>query len=413
MNKYFITYEHDRRRFYSYRNSNVHTLLSEREGEALLQKISQSSMQNITEIGENALEIFFQNDISILIDDARIFKPSGSRLDSYLSELQKRIVRFIERRNVNNYKKNLPRDYKPRVNRHRHKNKGKKLIATGLSLVVLVNLGLALSKEINKEQKNDVPLEPYYSEPLVKEVPSDIEQMITYNPIIENNMEENEVLDLAFEDRTESGKLEETINYAGDTIKFYSNRYGLCYETSCAQITQERAEGIEGIKNNPCQITYDMFIGRTFRVPVYDKNGFTGNYDDLKVTEEMLNTVEGNIMVGMAYDRYCIDKFDSLFTGIFSYNQGENSLNNACDFYNLDINNYLGDENALAARDLINKYYEEGLGKKHGDSKYLERVFSYLPLEERGTKEISYYLGDKLITVDLTNANVYNNELQR
>ena len=159
-------------------------------------------------------------------------------------------------------------------------------------------------------------------------------------------------------------------------------------------------------------ITSELFIGRTLTVPIYNEQGFTGEYETFEVTKEMLDTPDGNIKTCLAYKRICVDKFNSLILGLFSYNQGEYALNIACNYYGLNKEDYYGDENAIKARDLINRYYEEQ-GKKHGDSTYLENVFSYLNLNERGSTYLEYYLGSEKKTVEIINTLVYNNELSR
>lgn len=412
MHKYFITYEKERS-FYAYQNSSNVTALKTKEIEGILEYTAKSSVIDIREIGETALEIIFTGNVSITIDDIRVFEYNNNRFDSYIKNLQKRIIAYNERKSIESYTKKLPHGYKPRVNRHK-KRKGR-VIATGLSLVVLINLGLALHKEINKNEKVEINgYEISYELPKAQ-MPSYMPEQVEINT---PEVIQNENIELAFEDRTESGKLEDTILYCGNEIKYYSERYGLPYEVCCAQITQERDTKEGWMNNNPCQITYDLFIDRKMHIPVYDENGFTGEYDDFTITKEMLDTKEGNIMVAMAYNRICVDKFNSLFTGTYSYNQGEFALNLACEYYGLNIDDYKGDKMALEARNLIDKYFQEKnelRGKpdaKHGDPLYLEHVFSYLPLEQ-GKREISYYIKDELITVDLTNTNVYNNEFTR
>lgn len=412
MHKYFITYEKERS-FYAYRNSSNVTALKTKEIEGILEYIAKSSILDLREIGENALEIIFAGNVSIMIDDIRVFEYNNNQFDSYIKNLQKRITTYSERKAIESYNQKLPHGYKPRVNRHK-KRKGR-VIATGLSLVVLINLGLALNKELSKSDKQEFKKYEISYELPKAQMPSYIPDEVEINTP-EINLNEN--IELAFEDRTESGKLEETILYCGNEIKYYSERYGLPYEVCCAQITQERDTKEGWMNNNPCQITYDLFVGRKMHIPVYDESGFTGEYDDFTITKEMLDTKEGNIMVAIAYDRICVDKFESLSTGVYSYNQGEYALNLACDEYELDINDYKGDSKTLEAKSLIDKYFQEKnelRGKseaKHGDPLYLEHVFSYLPLDQ-GTREISYYIKDKLITVDLTNINVYNNEFTR
>lgn len=410
MHNYFITYE-KQRSYYTYHNSKVAMKLTSREIEGILEYISKKSIVNIKEIGDHAMEIIFEGNVSVTIDDIRVFQYNGNQFDNYIKILQSKIIKFSEIKNIQEYAKSLPKGYKPKTNRHK-KQRGK-VIAAGLSLVLIVNLTVSLNKEIAKAKENDFnDLENAY------EIPNTNGPSFQFEETYFEPEAEKENVELEFQDRTETGKLDETILYCGNEIKYYSERYGLSYEVSCAQITQERDTKEGWMYNNPCQITYDLFIGRKMHIPVYNENGFTGEYDDFTITKEMLDSKEGNIMVAMAYNRICIDKFNSLFTGTYSYNQGEFALNLACENYSLNIDDYKGDAKAIEARNLINKYFQEKnelRGKpeaKHGDPLYLEHVFSYLKLEN-GKKEIQYYLNDKQVTVDLTNINVYNNSITR
>lgn len=467
MSKFLITYS-NKRSFYSYTkisNRIVHTALSTQEIEALLQDISHNQIIDIVEKGNNSIEITFENNRQVVIDDARVFKNSNlsqdkvfDRLqqsilefdekkkseDKKINELQTKIFNFLGNKNFQKYKDSLPKGYVPKTNRNKSKFKGKKLIVGGLSALIIFYFATGYNNDIKQEELEIDDITPEFSYDIQKTtIESDLAQSLTAtekqvkeqlesqyhdlevvtNSEVEQVIQNEEVaiepeassinLSLNFEDRTHTGKLQELTNFCGDIIEYYSLRYGLPSKVMCAQFAQESPNVINGTCENVCQITYDFFVGEEMHVPVYDEFGFTGEYDDFTITKEMLDTTEGNIMVGMAYNRMCVDKFESLATGLFTYNQGINALRNACKFYDLDINNYLGDENSIAARDLINKYYEEGLGKKHGDADYLENVFSYYELGDRGSESIQYYLGNELKTIELVNTNVYNSELSR
>ena len=425
-NKFLLTFD-NKRIIYSYTQSNedfIYTILSEKETTGVLQRLADSKIKNIVNKSENAIEITYESGLTIVLDDTRIFKYKSETIDDiFIKNLYLKIMKFAERRNVIEYKKTLPEGYKPRVNRKKKKNIAPKLIVSGLSALMIFYLSTSFNKEIKKENIESKPNELEFNL-VIEESNNDIinninigpkKDIILYEEIkspIEEEKDNTICVSLEFGDRTQTGKLQSTEAFCGGVLKYYCERYGLPYEVMLAQITQESPNVVNGKCQNPCQITYELFIGRKMYVPVYDVNGFTGEYDIFTVTKEMLKTTEGNIMAGMAYNRYCIDKYNSLFTGMFSYNQGENALKNACEYYGLNVDDYKGDEKSIEARDLINKYYQD-LGLMHGDAKYLEHVFSYLPLDERGIETIEYYLGNELITLDLNNANVYNSELSR
>ena len=61
---------------------------------------------------------------------------------------------------------------------------------------------------------------------------------------------------------------------------------------------------------------------------------------------------------------------------------------------------------------MINRYYEEK-NKSHGDKNYLENVFSYLELSDRGSITLTYYVNGVEKTMEIHNTLEYNNELSR
>ncbi len=416
MSKFYIDSHHGRKYYaYSYRNDEINYFpLTEEETKALLTSLDKNPIKQVNDT-DKSIEIIFNNSLTLIIDNLKVFQIHHDHNDHYFQLLLNKLKAFIEKETINQYKKNLPQYYKPRINRTKQKRfPAKQLIAGALSFTIASSLIAGLiNKEIEKE--NDNTLSTSISITLPEK--TEVEENIVIEA--ENNLEADHVINLAFQDRTESNrvseqmsKLDETKAYLGTYISEYATRYGLPYDLACAQITQERPNIENGVCINPCQITYEYFVGETMTVPIYDENGFTGNYDIFEITKEMLDSPEGNIRVGLAYLRTCVDKFDSLITGLFTYNQGESTLNIACEYYGLDIKDYLGEENGIKARDLINRYYENQ-NRTHGDSLYLEHVFSYLDLSDRGSTTLEYYLAGEKKTIEINNTLMYNNELKR
>ena len=422
MNKFYI-YENIPRKYYEYYkvdNGLKPVRISNGEKKELLNNIIEQEIDNVYD-KDTYMELVFQN-FSLLIDNLKIFYTHHDEDDQYFKILFHKLKRFlaykatpssVEQASIREYKKTLPPNHIPKVNRAKKSQLPTKQILMVLSCSVLLSiLGGIAKKELDEEQKAELNLPPNPS-PITQVMPQELANSTISYEIPDNT------INLSFPDRTESNrvseemsKLEETVYYYGAIISQYAVRYGLPADLICAQITQERPNIENGVCHNICQITYEYFVGQTMVVPVYDENGFTGNYDTFEVTKEMLDSPEGNIRVGIAYLRKCVDKFQSLTTGLFSYNQGESSLYFACDYFSVDVNNYLGEENALKARDLINRYYDS-MGKNHGDASYLENVFSYLDLSDRGSKILEYYLGNEKKSVAINNVLGYNNELAR
>lgn len=350
--------------------------------------------------------IQYTNDFVVEIKDERVLSRLNNENDRYFLELKNKIIRFVqEHRGTERLD---PEKLKP-VNRNRNKQMPKKvavfIASLGLAATVLLTAGIRQSKR--EEEQTQANTDP---ETIISQVLEG-----TQKPNFDFLIEPDATINIECEDRTATGKYQETESYYGDIIKYYSARYGLPYELVCAQITQERPAIVDGKCDNPCQIDYSLHVGRQMKVPVYNESGFTGEYDEFLVTKEMLDTVDGSIMFCAGEDRNNVDKCASLPTGFFSYNQGKYALKNACDVYGYDISDYEGDEKSIAAVNLINEYYEVHFGS-HGDKDYLEHVFSYLPFEDRTDgdgKEIilQYYLGSDLKTIEVRNT--YQPEVKR
>lgn len=424
MNRLYLTYNErsSKREYYSYavlKNNPVYVSLNANEIEGYLYKILSSEIAKIKEISASLMEITMETGEMIIIDNVKVFK-SLDKFDQYIREFQKRIKAYREAENIRDYKERLPKRYIPKVNRAKSRARNKLLIS-GVSLALVAILASNyLNTEIKKEQSN-ADFNDYgfaFVEDTTKtkyEKPN-----IGSNALPDVQDKNGSNIEIPFESRLESDKLAATIDYCGEIIEYYSTRYGLPYLLNCAQITQERPSIIDGQCKNICQVE-SSHIGEMFHIPVYDENGFTGTYDDFVVTADMLNTLEGNIKAGLAYDRKSVDKYDNLLLGYFLYNHGPNSLNKACEYYGIDIEEYKKPENVLKARDLIVSYYKEVKPDGYGDPNYLENILSYIDLEDRSDITLEYYVGNDLETLTITNTNLidksaiedYNNDLSR
>lgn len=354
----------------------------------------------------------------------------------------------MQKENIQELADKYPKGYKPRVNRSKSKNIGKRVASFTLAGGIILTAFIASRTLAQaKEEKN----EPEFNYENITKLP-DATKNITY--LIEDKkfkldedpkgIEEvkKPVLELSFEYKPD-GKYESTKDYYGDIIDAYCKKYGFtgCENIIYSQITQERPLiGLDGVCNNPCQLT--NFVGVEFSAPLYNENGPTGEIKYFKVTEDMINNIDSNLEIGIAYLRHSVNENKSLLTGLFCYNQGPYALGIACDYYNLDKNLYMGDENTLQAREVIVKYFEiynackyfkqsmdslkgnteaqEAIVARykteatkisvHGDPNYLENVFAYLPHEDRENMNYEYYLENELKTIEIVNTLEYNRE---
>lgn len=421
MPRYYFELTENGRKYYKIDQTSTKSLSPE-ELKTIIDAMTTSKIFDIAPLNDNTINITFTNTMELILDKNffhyKEYNPEvealRNKIIAYTTELEKtRLENFSKRYN----------GYVPQINRHKSKNRKPMFVAISLAgAIFITGLGISLAKnsknnQAEKEQiiiSSENPEEPTY---IADNVLSDIEPSfeVASEEIIEEpiNTEPNIVIDYSFKNISQDGKLATTEEYLGDYVSYYSARWGLPTDLVLAQITQERPSIVDGNCKNPCQITYKYFIGETFKMPVYDANGFTGTYDEFTVSEASLNSNEGNIMAGIAYLRKCIDSTKSLFTGLYLYNQGEPSLRQACKYYNYNIDDYKGDANSLAACELITTYNREVHGQNYGDYNYLANVFRYLPTSDRGNEVLSYYSGEEKINIELNNTLLYNSELSR
>lgn len=438
MHNLYITYKDGDVHFYAYRylGKVVYEELTSEEIYVELTEINKQDIKNVSET-DKSLTITLENGQNIEIDSLEIIK-NGSLYTELLLAFANKVKLHIENMELDKLKDKMPDGYTPRVNRTKSKNNGKRILAAGLAGSVMLSLTALTLEYYQKKNKNKAKELPNLSaelfldgykisekdsleipETLMPQIQDKVKNVSDLNhkpdsSFISSQKEDAETIELFYEKR-DDGKLQSTIDYCGDIIEYYSSRYGLPYSVVCSQITQERPNITpEGTLKNPCQLT--NFVGNTLTVPVYDENGPTGEYDTYTVTKDMVDSLDWNIKIGIGYLRCCVNKYDSLITGVFAYNQGINALSNACEYYGLDVNAFKGDENALEARDLVVRYYEElkengKIKPTHGDPKYLENVFRYENAEDRGDRKIDYFLGNDLKTIAIQNPLEYNNGL--
>ncbi len=436
MHNLYITFKDEKTHFYAYRYLG-RVVYEELTSEEIHAELIEANKQNIKSVSETdkSLTVTLENGQNIEIDALEIIKHNSEHTELLL-EFMSKIKLHMEKQELNELKSKLPEGHTPRVNRTKSKSNGKRILAAGLAGSVIISLAGITMNYYQKQKRNKDKELPNFSTELFSDsykvaekggldIPETEMPQVkdVTKPTLSSNNELNsepknsqnsndEAIELFYEKR-DDGKLQSTIDYCGDIIEYYSSRYGLPYDVVCSQITQERPNITpEGTLQNPCQLT--NFAGNTLTVPVYNENGPTGEYDSYTVTKDMINSLDWNIKIGVGYLRCCVNKYDSLITGIFAYNQGINALSNACKYYELDVNDFKGDENALEARDLVVRYYEElkdngKIKSTHGDPKYLENVFRYENAEDRGHREVKYFLKNDIKSVEIKSTLEYNN----
>lgn len=143
MRKLYLTYNEKDKKNESYSYSGdinpVYTTLSAPEIEAYMRTILASKIKSVRSINDKLLEVITNSGETIVIDNAKVFNDSN-----YPSsiELQERIKETIEKNNIAEYKKRLPENYNPRVNRKK-KGKIKYMIEdNSIATNIILNSGL-------------------------------------------------------------------------------------------------------------------------------------------------------------------------------------------------------------------------------------------------------------------------------
>ena len=430
MSKFYIHGNKGRQIYgYIYQDDRiVYTKLKQEEKDNLLKSIATEKLINVEETAKS-LEITLRNNITIIIDDIHIFLPKESAEDHYFESLLSKIKSFIEAREIEKYSKALPPKYIPRVNRQKPKSLSKKMMITSvLSMSILATLiAGALNREINRTE--NTPLEPQATielstDSLQKIATTDHqlpEIMASVNPMIK--------VEIGFDDLTASGKLEQTIELCAPYLDPWIERYGLPRDLTYALVCQEyglldctiNSSGACG----PMQLQVASFHNDNAiefcQVPVYKDGELTGEYDEFYIADErklddprligknylVMQNLDNNFQIGCAQFRRCIDKYKNIFIAVDAYNKGLYAMSSVCSEETLA--HYQENFSDFSWTDVIPNNY----GENYGDKNYIWNVLRYLDTDNRGSTLIEYeYLGEK-ITVDLTNTNVYNNELSR
>ena len=236
-------------------------------------------------------------------------------------------------------------------------------------------------------------------------------------------------VEFAFDDATANGKLEQTIANCSPYLNKWIERYGLPKDLTYALVCQEYGRLDCTINSGgacgPMQLQVEAFHNDNaieyLQVPVYENGKLTGEYDEFYVADErklddprlvgqnylVMQNLENNFQIGCAQLRRCIDKYKNIFLAVDAYNKGLYAMSSACS--EEELAHYENDFNDFSWTNIIPSVY----GENYGDKNYLWNVLRFLDTGTRGEADIEYYYNGELISIDLTNTNVYNNDLVR
>ncbi len=198
-------------------------------------------------------------------------------------------------------------------------------------------------------------------------------------------------INLTYDDRSDSPKLDTCKEKYGDLITKYSNMYGLDANLMIALATQEsgihdptnRKSGAVGLM----QIEESVWKNKEIKVYNYE----TKCDETFKITEDTMTNLETNIKIGCMIMRQQMDFMrNNPIAALQSYNMGYGNMDYILKSYAKDC--------GKSKKDILDDYYDFGYITNDyyrnminvGDSKYVEHVLSYLG----DNPTISMYIND-------------------
>lgn len=235
----------------------------------------------------------------------------------------------------------------------------------------------AVNEEIDKEPTITYEEEFEKTQPLIieeKEIVLEDKSLSNDISIVEKNIEEENInmIEVDFEDRTDTEKFKVTKAYYKDIITRISKKYGIDPQIMLAIATQE--SGIHKTdENTPAiglmQIEKSVWIGETITAFNYESNSNESVY----ITKETLENLEFNIQVACMHFQKCLkDSKYNLPIAIQMYNYGYGNLNKTLKmcYNNIDLRNV----ELIEDNEWLN--YRENISA--GDKLYLEHILSYI-----------------------------------
>lgn len=462
MNRVIITEDYGRK-YYAYDpygEVRKHYPITGEEIEKLLSGILKSDIKKLEE-KPNIMELTFNNNTIIRIYSSNVFKDHFDLEDTYFRRLARKMEIYLEKESIKKNKHKLPPKHYAKVNRAKCRQMPKKAIVSFSSALTacLMAANLSMAKQIIASPiiNNDKPKAS-------PEFITEERRIINNNTIDEETLLENLKLaqaeynemnpktetqevsveqpltlaiepteeisvEFAFDDATANGKLEQTIKNCSPYLDKWIERYGLPKDLTYALVCQEYGQLDCTINSGgacgPMQLQVEAFHNDNaieyLQVPVYENGKLTGEYDEFYVADErklddprlvgqnylVMQNLENNFQIGCAQLRRCIDKYKNIFLAVDAYNKGLYAMSSACS--EEELAHYENDFNDFSWTSIIPSVY----GENYGDKNYLWNVLRFLDTGTRGEADIKYYYNDELISIDLTNTNVYNNDLVR
>lgn len=331
----------------------------------LIRRLASSKIVDIYENKKsNEVALEYKNYI-VGISDYDVFRKKG------ISPLLRNIKEYEE-------KPTIKQNNRKKVKR-KNKHVGRKIIATGLTVVMLYAVGNNLLKK--EEPKVDAMSNETYS----VEIQLEEENLNLFDKVDEvlETMDlsiEDDVLriTLDYKDWSNTEKANITRSYYSAMISKYAKMYGIDPNLAIAVATQESKDGThkstmdEGGATGLMQIQNDVWIGKT--VSAY--NFETKKVETLNVTNNNIGDLECNIKMGCMILQNAMEYMDyNILAGIQCYNMGCGNMNNILDAYS----NYTGRSVDSILSDVTDTgwmEYRKIIPK--GDPEYIEKVLSWM-----------------------------------
>ena len=349
----------------------------------IIKRLASSKLVDYSELRRgNDLILEYKNCVIYVSDYKEVLKKNG------VGPLLKNIKDFeeIPALKINKNKK---------VKR-KNKHTGKKVIATGLTVLMLYSVGNNLIKKVDDylsimmqssystslELKNDVVdlveniVEPVEAkEQLVESIKVKKESI---KPMNLNIMDNNTRIVLNYPDWSDTNKANITKSYYGDIFAKYARMYGIDPKLAIAIATQESGTGIHKSTMDPggatglMQIQNAVWVGNN--VSAY--NFETKKVETLKVTNSNIGDLEHNIKMGCMILQNAMEYMDhNILAGIQCYNMGCGNVNKILDAYS----RYTGKSRTAILKDISDTGWMDFRKIINvGEQKYVEKVLSWM-----------------------------------
>lgn len=294
------------------------------------------------------------------------------------------------------------------------KGLGKKLVAVGLSAIILASSGVAIKSSIKKHKNTSDINTTSYSDKVAGGYAKTDKNEITTNELAgyssnnnsnksnvgtdntkndtktskpantsnaENDSSSSKALedikdsDIDYGSLSDSQKAENTRNLYGDIIEKYCNMYGLDSNVICALATQERGVHSDTVDDGGAIGLMQIQVSVWTHEVITPYNYETEKQEEIYISLDDLRDVDFNIKVGCAIFQDYLKKMDGNYVAaIQCYNMGDGAMYSILNDYSYStgrsVEDILKDSNDYGWLEYRNDGYA-------GDPNYLEHVMRY------------------------------------